>query len=85
MSREQRAIVKAIFAGLEGNKLDLAKIFVSKEFSSENKKILGIYFNKSDYEEKCVQIVDSGLLDDEEREFLDRMQGQYNAIALKQL
>lgn len=85
LSREQRAIVKAIFAGLEGNKLDLAKIFVSKEFSSENKKILGIYFNKSDYEEKCVQIVDSGLLDDEEREFLDRMQGQYNAIALKQL
>lgn len=44
LSREQRAIVKAIFAGLEGNKLDLAKIFVSKEFSSENKKILGIYF-----------------------------------------
>ena len=49
LSREQRAIVKAIFAGLEGNKLDLAKIFVSKEFSSENKKILGIYFNNSDY------------------------------------
>lgn len=85
LSREQKAIIKAIFSGLEGNKLDLAKIFVSKEFSSEDRKMLGVYFNRADYEEKCVQIVDSGLLDDEEREFLDRMQKQYNAIALKQL
>lgn len=85
LSHEHKAIVKAVFAGLEGNKLDLAKIFVSKEFSSEDKKMLGVYFNKADYEEKRVQIVDSGLLDDAECELLDCMQEQYNAIALKQL
>ena len=43
------------------------------------RKALGIYFNKSDYEEVRAQVVDSGLLDDEQCELLDKMQ---NNIAL---
>lgn len=85
LPKEQINVIKAIFAGLEGNKLDLAKIFPSEEHTSDEKKALGIYFNKSDYEEARAQVVDSGLLDDEQCELLDKMQKQYSAIALKQL
>lgn len=85
LPKEQINVIKAIFAGLEGNKLDLAKIFPSEERTSDEKKALGIYFNKSDYEEVRAQVVDSGLLDDEQCELLDKMQKQYSAIALKQL
>ena len=85
LPKDQANVVKAIFAGLEGNKLDLAKIFPSEERTSDDKKALGIYFNKSNYEEIRAQIVDSGLLDDEQCALFDELQEQYSAIALKQL
>lgn len=44
LPKEQINVIKAIFAGLEGNKLDLAKIFPSEERTSDEKKALGIYF-----------------------------------------
>lgn len=85
LSRKQSDIVKAIFAGLEGNKLDLAKVFAKDDLSSDDKKALNVYFNKADYEETRNQIVDSGLLDDQECARLDALQTQYSAVALKQL
>lgn len=42
LPKEQINVIKAIFAGLEGNKLDLAKIFPSEERTSDEKKALGI-------------------------------------------
>ena len=38
LPKEQINVIKAIFAGLEGNKLDLAKIFPSEERTSDEKK-----------------------------------------------
>ena len=85
LSKVQSDIFKAVFAGLEGNKLDLAKAFVKGEISSDDKKILGVYFNKADYEDTRSRIIDSGLLDDSECDFLDKLQVQYSAITLKKL
>ena len=85
LSKRQEAIISAVFAGLEGNKLDLTKVFPNKEYTPEDKKTLALYFNKADYDEKRVAIGDSGLLEDNECDFLDCIRRQYSAIALKQL
>lgn len=85
LSKRQEAIISAVFAGLEGNKLDLTKVFPNKEYTPEDKKTLALYFNKADYDEKRIAIGDSGLLEDNECDFLDCIQRQYSAIALKQL
>lgn len=85
LSKRQEAIISAVFAGLEGNKLDLTKVFPNKEYTPEDKKTLALYFNKADYDEKRVAIGDSGLLEDNECDLLDCIRRQYSAIALKQL
>lgn len=85
LTRDQVAVIKAILPGLEGNKLDLNKVFPLEGRPREDQKALGIYFNKADYEETRAKIADSGLLGDDECVFLDELQQQYSAIALKQL
>ena len=85
LTKEQITLVKAILSGLEGNKLDLNKIFPLEGRSSEDQKALSVYFNKADYEETRAKISDSGLLGDDECAFLDELQEQYSAVALKQL
>ena len=85
LTKSQIAVIKALLPGLEGNKLDLNKVFPLEDRSSEDQKALGVYFNKADYEETRAKIADSGLLGDDECALLDELQQQYSAIALKQL
>ena len=54
LSKRQEAIISAVFAGLEGNKLDLTKVFPNKEYTPEDKKTLALHFNKADYDEKRI-------------------------------
>lgn len=85
LSKDQLSVIKTILSGLEGNKLDLNKVFPLEGRSREDQKALGVYFNKADYEETRAKIADSGLLGDDECALLDELQQQYSAIALKQL
>ena len=85
LAKGQIAIIKAVLPGLEGNKLDLNKVFPLEDRPREDQKTLGVYFNKVDYEETRAKIADSGLLGEDECALLDELQQQYSAIALKQL
>ena len=85
LAKDQVAVIKAILPGLEGNKLDLNKVFPLEGRSKEDQKALGVYFNMANYEESRAKIADSRLLGDDECALLDELQQQYSAIALKQL
>lgn len=85
LAAEARKIVKAILKGLEGNKLDLATIFSKKDLESEQKKALSLDFTSANYDADSAEVINSGLLEEEEIALLAQLQRQYSAIALKQL